>query len=271
MSGSNGAADDRDDAAAAGSSGGQRDVERLAREWASQAECDQGDRLFEAVVLAAQAELLRSARAMANRLVGPADADDVINGVLSKLWSRQKLRGTSGPAERPSGFDPAQGSFAAYFYTAVRNACIDHLRQRQARPQADAHAPAAELLPDAANVEDEVLTQLDHLEEKIVAAVEVLPLSDKHRGMLRMLLGTAEDDRAAGGGPSAQRQARRRLRHEVDKLANLTAEERRAASLVRRYRTVAAAAEAEPRLDVRGLYASATRKVCTLFGLTERA
>jgi RNA polymerase sigma factor (sigma-70 family) len=269
MSGSNGAADDRDDAAAAGSSGGQRDVERLAREWASQAECDQGDRLFEAVVLAAQAELLRSAHAMADRLVGPADADDVINGVLSKLWSRQKLRGTSG--QHPGGFDPAQGSFAAYFYTALRNACIDHLRQRQARPQADPHATAAELLPDAANVEDEVLTQLDHLEEKLVAAVEVLPLSDKHLGMLRMLLGTGEADRAAGGGPSAQRQTRRRLRHEVDGLANLTAEERRAASLMRRYHTVAAAAEEEPSLDVPGLYASATRKVCTLFGLTERA
>lgn len=117
MSGSNGAADDREDAAAAGSSGGQRDVERLAREWASQAECEQGDGLFEAVVLAAQAELLRSARAMADRLVGPADADDVINGVLSKLWTRQKLRGTLG--QHPGGFDPAQGSFAAYFYTAV--------------------------------------------------------------------------------------------------------------------------------------------------------
>jgi len=269
MSGSNGAADDRDDAAAAGSSGGQRDVERLAREWASQAECDHGDRLFEAVVLAAQAELLRSARAMADRLVGPTDAGEVINGVLSKLWARQKLRGTLG--QHPGGFDPAQGSFAAYFYTAVRNACIDHLRQRPARPQPGPGATTGEWLPDVGCVEDEVLTQLDHLEEKLMAAAEVLPLSDKHRGMLRMLLGTGEAGSAAGGGPSAQRQARRRLRHEVDKLANLTAEERRAASLMRRYHTIAAAAEQEPSLDVRGLYASATRKVCTLFGLTERA
>jgi DNA-directed RNA polymerase specialized sigma24 family protein len=173
---------------------------------------------------------------------------------------------------QPRGFDPARGSFAAYFYTAVRNACLDNLRQRQALPRPGAEVTAGELRPDAANLEDEVLARLDRLEEKLLAAVEVLPLSDNHRGMLRMLLGTGEADHTAGGGASAaERQVRRRLRREVDKLADLTAEERRAASLVRRYHSVAAAAEAEPSLDVRGLYASATQKVFTLFGLTEGA
>jgi hypothetical protein len=103
MSGSTGAADDRDDANSAASSDGQRDIEGLAREWAGQAESGQGDRLFEAVVLAAQAELLRSARAMACQLVGPDEADDVINSVWSRLWAKQKLLGTSGQTGRDAG------------------------------------------------------------------------------------------------------------------------------------------------------------------------
>jgi len=89
MSDSNDATDDRDDAASAGSSGGQRQVEGLAREWARQVERDRSDRLFDAVVRAAQDELLTSVRAMAYRLVGPDDAEDVISDVWARLWEKQ--------------------------------------------------------------------------------------------------------------------------------------------------------------------------------------
>jgi DNA-directed RNA polymerase specialized sigma24 family protein len=167
------------------------------------------------------------------------------------------------------GFDPDRGPFAAYFYVAVRNACLDVLRRRGTMPRPDAGVTDGELLlPDGGDLEDEILARLDHLQEKIAAAIEVLPLSDKHRDMLRLMLDTGEADPSANGkSSSAERQARRRLRHEVDKLANLTLEERHAASLVRRHHSVAAAADAAPDLDVRGLYASATRKVFALFGI----
>jgi DNA-directed RNA polymerase specialized sigma24 family protein len=169
---------------------------------------------------------------------------------------------------RPAGFNPDRGPFAAYFYTAVRNACIDALRRRQATPRPYPDVTVGELASETPDFEDEILTRLDHLQEKITAAIEVLPISDKHRDMLRLMLDTGDAEPPAGGEASAaQRQARRRLRGEVDKLANLTPEERHAASLVRRYHSVAAAAEAEPGLDVRGLYASATRKVFALFGV----
>jgi DNA-directed RNA polymerase specialized sigma24 family protein len=291
MSGSNDGTDDRDDAASAGSSGGQRDVEGLAREWARRAERDQSDRLFEALVLAAQAELLRSVRAMAGRLVGPDEADDVINSVWARLWANQRALGTPAQTERdvgvaepamtaghvsagqPGRFDPARGSFTAYFYRAVWNACIDNRRRRRALPLPGPDVTAGDLLPDVANLEEEALARLDRLEEKLVAAVEVLPLSDKQRGMLGLMLDTDQAHATAGGGASvAQRQAKRRLRREVDNLADLSAEERRAASLVRTHHTVAAAAAAAERsVDVPGLYASATRKVFALFGLAERA
>jgi len=168
----------------------------------------------------------------------------------------------------PGGFNPDRGSFAAYFYTAVRNACLDVLRRRRAGPQPGADGAAVELLPDAADLENEVLARLDDLQEKIMAAIEVLPLSDQHRDMLRLMLDTGEAGPLADSRVcAAERSARRRLRHRLDKLANLTPDERRAASLVRRHHTVDAAADAAPGLDVRGLYASATRKVFTLFGI----
>ena len=111
----------------------------------------------------------------------------------------------------PGGFNPGRGPFAAYFYSAVRNACIDVLRRRQADPQPDADVTVGQLRPDAADLEDEILTRLDRLQEKIMAAIEVLPLSDKHRDMLRLMLDTGEVGPPAGGGASsAARQARRR-------------------------------------------------------------
>ena len=98
MSGSNESADDRDDAASAGPTGGQRGMEALAREWALQDERDRSDRLFEAVVRAAQDELLTSVRAMAYQMVGPDDVEDVINSVWGKLWAKQKCPGRLGRA-----------------------------------------------------------------------------------------------------------------------------------------------------------------------------
>lgn len=107
MSGINDAADDRDDAAVAGSAGSQRDMESLACEWARHDEHDRSDRLFEAVVRAAQDELLTSVRAMAYQMVGPDDAEDAINSVWGKLWAKQRPRGGPGPAERDVGAEGA--------------------------------------------------------------------------------------------------------------------------------------------------------------------
>lgn len=107
MSVSNEGADGRDDAASAGTSDGQRGMEGLAREWARHDERERSDRLFEAVVRAAQDELLTSVRAMAYQMVGPDDAEDAIDSVWGKLWEKQKHPGRSGPAERDVGGEGA--------------------------------------------------------------------------------------------------------------------------------------------------------------------
>lgn len=105
MSESNDPVYDSDDAAAARSSGGQGSVDGLALAWARQSERDRSDQMFDALVRAAESELLTTARSIANRLVGPDDAEDVINTVWAKLWRKQRPPPAQGPAERGVGAD----------------------------------------------------------------------------------------------------------------------------------------------------------------------
>jgi DNA-directed RNA polymerase specialized sigma24 family protein len=212
------------------------------------------DQSFEDIVRTAGAELLDSARSYARRLVGANDADDALNTVWEKIWTR---------------FDPARGEFKAFFFTALHHECLDILRHRRVTPQPWADLPAdwepgyGTHFPDPA---DEVIARIDDLQDRIAAAIEVLDLPAGHRGMLRMMLDTQDaSPPAAGKAADAIRQQRKRLRRVLDERAGLTPGELEAASLVRRHHTVAAAAAAAPGSDVPGLYASAKRKVLALF------
>jgi hypothetical protein len=123
------------------------------------------------------------------------------------------------------------------------------------------------------DIADEVIDEMDDTNDRIIAAIEVLDLTEKQRGMLRRLLddeASAPDDPAAAQAAlkaAAIRQQVRRLRGEVDGRVGLTPGEIRAASLLRIHHTVAAAAAAAPDLDVPGLLVSAKRKVRAMFSI----
>ncbi len=258
--------DETPDGTAAISSGapsGVHDVSAGTRAWALGDEQARAYPPFESIVRAANDELLRPARAYALRRVGPDDVEDAINTVWEKVLTR---------------FDKNLGTFEAFFFTVLRTTCYDILRNRGRMSLLSGDAASTgepehgDPFPDLA---DEVIDRIDDLQDRIIAAIEVLDLTEKERGMLRMMLGSEEagvpDDPADGPADpkaaAAARQQKKRLRAAVDRVAGLTPDELTAASLLRRHHTVAAATAAAPHLDVRGLRASAKRKVFALFDI----
>jgi hypothetical protein len=125
----------------------------------------------------------------------------------------------------------------------------------------------------ALDLADEVIDKMDDTNDRIIAAIAVLDLTEKQRGMLRRLLddeaSVPDDPPGVYTAPNAAtvRQQTKRLRDAIDGQLGLTADELRAASLLRRHHTVAAAAAAAPDLDVPGLLASAKRKVRAMFNI----
>ena len=90
-----------------------------------------GDAITDAALLASAVQGDRAALArlydryatpaysLAVRLVGAAPAEDVVHDTFMAL------------VERPSTFDPARGSFRAWFMTSVHRRCLTLLRSRQ--------------------------------------------------------------------------------------------------------------------------------------------
>jgi hypothetical protein len=272
------------------SSGGEPDMNGLARDWALCGERERADQLFEILVRAVEAELLSSARAMASKLLGANDVEDAISTVWTKLLAKRnnaigsgraghdvgsgKAGSKDGPGALPVGFDPGRGTFRTFFLTVLNSTCRDILRHRHAIQLSSVGATAGEelsqsrIFPHVVGHEDEILQRIEGIQDRITAAVEVLDLSEKHRGMLLLMLDTEEDTPLADPKAVATaRQQKKRLRDKVAKLADLTPDELKAASLVRTHHTVAAAAAAAPGLDVPRLFASAKRKVFALFDI----
>jgi DNA-directed RNA polymerase specialized sigma24 family protein len=282
--------DDVPDGTSAVSSGSQPSMNGLARDWALCGERERADQLFEALVRAVEAELLSSARALASKLLGANDVEDAISTVWMKLLA--KRNGAIGPGQarhdvsseqagnkdspgaQHVGFDPGRGTFRTFFLTVLNNTCHDILRHRNATqlPSADATTgealPQSGLFPIVTGHEDEIVQRIESIQDRITAVIEVLDLSERHREMLRLMLETEEDAPPADAkAVVTARQQKKRLRDKVAKLAGLTPDELKAASLVRTHHTVATAAAAAPGLDVPRLFASAKRKVFALFDI----
>lgn len=66
-----------------------------------------------------------SGHALAVSLLG--NADDAADALQDAVATVLRVR----------SYDPAQGTFKAWFLTVVRNRCLDVLRQRRRRPQSD--------------------------------------------------------------------------------------------------------------------------------------
>jgi RNA polymerase sigma factor (sigma-70 family) len=236
------------------------DLNRLAREWALCADKELKNGLFVLVVDAAQQRLAHIAHVMASRIVGSAEADDIVNDVWCKVQASEK-------------FDPDVGSFHSFFLSLVRNQCIDAVRKRRAIP---APYDVLETPGEAPDPDREYAVALDHvadLQARINVAIDALDLPPRDVEMLQMLIDPAADPSDGSRGRIAmsanERQQLRRLRSKIDGWAGLTREECEAASLLRKHHTVTAAAAASG-IDLSELQrrlASAKRKIRNLFNL----
>jgi DNA-directed RNA polymerase specialized sigma24 family protein len=185
---------------------------------------------------------------------------DVAEDMVQDVWVKM-LSGTA--------FDPGIGPLPAYFLKAVRNRCLTEIQGRRTVPASDDILEwAGSRYADECREHEEVLERIADLEARIGAALDVLELNGNQTAMLRMMIGPEPPSRPSAHS-EADRQARRRLRAQVEMKAGLTADERRAVSLVRQHHDLRAAAAAGG-MEVRELQrrvASAERKILGLFNI----
>lgn len=223
-------------------------------EWAATSGTDR----FAEIVEASYRELHAIACARALGIVrSPEVAEDIVQDVWVKM-----LSGTT--------FDPERGPFAAFFMTSVRHRCLTELQNRRIVPASEDMIEWAGLrYQDGTSEHEETLERIANLEAKISEALDVLKLTPSQAAMLRAMIGAESHPRSAADS-GADRQARRRLRAQVEIQANLTKEERNAASLMRQHHDLAAAAAAGG-IEVWKLQhrvASAERKILSLFNIS---
>jgi len=97
-------------------------------------------------------------RALAWRMLGDAEAEDVVQEVFLRLW------------ERPEAWDPRKGRLQAWLVRLAANAAIDRLRRRRRREETE----LPETLPDEQAGPEDAALQND-LAARVRAAVQRLP------------------------------------------------------------------------------------------------
>ncbi len=150
-------------------------------------------------------------RALAWRLLGDAEAEDVVQEVFLRLW------------ERPVAWDPRKGRLAAWLARLAANAAIDRLRRRQRREETE----LPETLPDGRTGPEDAALQND-LAARVRAAVQRLPERQRLALTLSHDLGHGNAEIAAIMDISveavesllarARRTLRRTLAREIDEL-----------------------------------------------------
>jgi RNA polymerase sigma-70 factor (ECF subfamily) len=150
-------------------------------------------------------------RALAWRMLGDAEAEDVVQDVFLRLW------------ERPEAWDPAKGTLAAWLTRLAANAAIDRLRRRHRRDEVG--LPPA-LPAEGPDPENEALR--NDLAGRVRAAVQSLPERQRLALTLSHDLGHGNGEIAGIMGISveavesllarARRTLRRRLAAELDEL-----------------------------------------------------
>jgi DNA-directed RNA polymerase specialized sigma24 family protein len=216
-----------------------------------------GDDADHIIIAAAYRELHDIACGKALAIVRSPDvAEDMVQDVWVKM-----LSGTA--------FDPDIGPFPAYFLKAVRNRCLTEIQGRRTVPASDDILEwVGSRYPDEGREHEEVLERIADLEARIGAALDVLELNGNQTAMLRMMIGPEPPSRPSAHS-DGDRQARRRIRAQVEAKAGLTSDERRAVSLVRQHHDLRAAATAGG-MEVQELQrrvASAERKILGLFNI----
>jgi RNA polymerase sigma factor (sigma-70 family) len=125
-----------------------------------------------------------------------------------------------------AAFDPHKASFPAWLFTIARHKVLDHFRRQKVVPLALAQDDAAELVPDPGPTPLEQVESRE-LAERLVAAVEALPLEQRGAFVMFAQVGLSLDEIAQATGVAVET-AKSRLRYARARLRQALAAERSA-------------------------------------------
>lgn len=167
----------------------------------------------------------QSVYAFAAHTLGAKDAEEVVQEVFLRLW------------QRASQFDPARGSFGAWFMAAARHRIVDDLRRRNNQKALGAADEIERVLMRAidplANVEQEAVLRERNAE--VLLAVRELPLEQRQALLLAYFAGLTQSAIAEHlGWPLGT--VKKRIRLGLQKLRTALAEERITAAPIERQR-----------------------------------
>jgi RNA polymerase sigma factor (sigma-70 family) len=129
-------------------------------------------------------------------------------------------------SKNAADFDPDKASFAAWLYTIARNKVWDHFRRQKVVPMTSGQDDAAILVPDPGPTPLEQV-QSRELAERLVAAVEALPVEQRGAFIMFAHAGLSLDEIAQATGVAVET-AKSRLRYARARLRLALADERSA-------------------------------------------
>jgi RNA polymerase sigma factor (sigma-70 family) len=150
------------------------------------------------------------------RLLGGAHAD-AAEDLHQETWIAISKKAAS--------FDPAKASFSAWLFTVARHKVYDHFRRQKVAVLVGAGDEAAMMLvPDPSASPLEAVESRD-LAQRIVAAVEALPLEQRGAFIMFAHAGLSLEEIASASGVAVET-AKSRLRYARAKLRQVLAGER---------------------------------------------
>ena len=150
------------------------------------------------------------------RLLGSAHAD-AAEDLHQETWIAI--------ARNAAGFDPAKASFSAWLFTVARHKVFDHFRRLKVAVLAGAGADAAlALIPDPGESPLQAVESRE-LAQRIVTAVEALPLEQRGAFIMFAQAGLSLEEIALATGVAVET-AKSRLRYARTKLRQVFAGER---------------------------------------------
>jgi RNA polymerase sigma factor (sigma-70 family) len=149
------------------------------------------------------------------RVLGPAHRD-AAEDLHQETWISI--------AKNAGAFDPGQASFPAWLFTIARHKVFDHYRRQKVAVLASAEDDAAMKVPDPGPTPFEQV-QSHELAQRLIAAVEALPLEQRGAFVMSAIGGLSLEEIALATGVAVET-AKSRLRYARAKLKQALAGER---------------------------------------------